>query len=167
VKRIGHKDDLGLGAKPPRAANREALLYVEDDESNYRVAELRLNAGYELVRAADAEQTCRVLRERGPSLSAILMDIELRGSDLNGVELTKLIRGKSNELKLPSYAQGAPVLPNVPIIFVTAHGAKYSDAQLLSAGADKVIPKPVDFAALNLALTQLHLSRATRQRARR
>jgi CheY-like chemotaxis protein len=167
VKRIGHKDDPGLGANPPRATNRDTLLYVEDDDSNYRVAELRLSTGYELLRAVDAEQACRILRERGPSLSAILMDIELRGSDLNGVELTKLIRGKNIERGLPSYAQSVPVLPNAPIIFVTAHGAKHSDAQLLLAGADKVIPKPVDFAALNLALTQLHLSRATRTRSRR
>jgi CheY-like chemotaxis protein len=167
MKRIGHKDDPGLGANTPRAAHRDPLLYVEDDDSNYRVAELRLSAGYDLVRATDAEQTCRILRERGSSLAAILMDIELRGSDLNGVELTKLIRGKNIERSLPGYAQPIPALPNVPIIFVTAHGAKYSDAQLMLAGGDKVIPKPVDFAALNLALTQLHLTRATRSRTRR
>ncbi|HEX5658408.1 MAG TPA: response regulator [Polyangiales bacterium] len=163
MKRIGHKDDPGLGGTPPRAVHREALLYVEDDDSNYRVAELRLSVGYALSRAHDAFEACRTLREHGSSLSAILMDIELRGSDLNGVELTKLIRGKPIERALPSYAVGLPALPNVPIIFVTAHGAKYPDAHLLFAGGDKVIPKPVDFAALNLALTQLHLSRVKRR----
>lgn len=167
MKRIGHKDDPGIGSAPPRVGKRDALLYVEDDESNYRVAELRLSTGYELHRALDAQQACRVLRARGSELAAILMDVELRGSDLNGVQLTRLIRGKRAELRLPAYADDLPVLPNVPILFVTAHGAKYSEAELLLAGGDKVIAKPVDFGALNLALTQLHLTRATRAKPRR
>jgi CheY-like chemotaxis protein len=166
MKRIGHKDDPGLGRSPPRTTPREQLLYVEDDDSNFRVADLRLSTVYELIRAENSEQACRVLRDRGDELSAILMDIELRGSDLNGVDLTKLIRGKRAELTLPAYAQATPTLMQVPIIFVTAHGAKYSDAHLLFAGGDKVISKPVDFSALNLALTQLHLSRAARGKRR-
>jgi hypothetical protein len=36
----------------------------------------------------------------------------------------------------------------------------------LLAGGDKVIPKPIDFGALNLALTQLHLARMAHKRKR-
>jgi CheY-like chemotaxis protein len=83
---------------------------------------------------------------------------------MNGVELAQLLRGKTpSRAALPEYARGIPSL-STPIIFVTAHGAKYSDAQLLLAGGDKIIPKPIDFGALNLALTQLHLSRMKRKR---
>jgi CheY-like chemotaxis protein len=143
-------------SSPARA--KELLLYVEDDDDNWMVAELRLRNTYELVRAASAEQACRLLAQRGEEFAAILMDIELRGSDLNGVELTQFLRGKSRRTQLPAYTKAVPVL-SVPILFVTAHGAKYTDELLLQAGANKVIPKPINFGELNLALTQLHLER--------
>jgi CheY-like chemotaxis protein len=164
MKRIGSSNEAEPGApQRPRVLRREQILYVEDDDSNWRVAELRLNTGYDLRRADSAEAACRFIKQSGAELTAILMDIELRGSELNGVDLTKLIRGKRAELEqVPSYARDLPTLPQTPIIFVTAHGARYTDAQLLAAGGDKVIAKPVDFGALSIALTQLHLSRAAR-----
>ncbi len=167
MKRIGSSRDADFDRGPPSVRPvRELLLYVEDDDSNWQVAELRLASAYELLRASTSAEACRVLAARGHELSAILMDIELRGSELSGVELTKAIRGKRVTAELPAYARELPTLPHTPIIFVTAHGAKYSEAQLLLAGGDKVIAKPVDFGALSLALTQLHLSRATRPKRR-
>lgn len=163
MKRIGtQKVDSG----PSKASQRDIVLYVEDDDDNWTVASLRLGHAYELIRATNADEAYRVLLQQGSDLSAILMDIELRGSELNGVELTKLIRGKLT----PS--AGRFVMPlsaaarSVPIIFVTAHGAKYSEAELHQAGAEQVIGKPVDFSALSLALTQFHLARAARSRKR-
>jgi CheY-like chemotaxis protein len=161
VKKIGTRSDERHSSRtsslrPP--VRREVLLYVEDDDDNWRVAQLRLSEGYELIRARNAAEACRALEYRGTELSAILMDIELRGSDLDGVQLTQLVRGKAPRGTLPAYARGVSAL-NTPIIFVTAHGAKYGDTQLILAGGDKVISKPIDFGALNLAITQLHLSR--------
>lgn len=150
-----------LAAREPR--RRDLVLYVEDNDDNWHIAQLRLRDGYELVRAADAREACRVLRERAADLSAVLMDIELRGSELNGLELVELLRGKRSRAMAPEYARELPALA-APILFVTAHGAKYSDERLLAAGGDKVISKPVDFGALSLALTQLHLSSAARHR---
>ena len=149
--------------RPRDLRRRELVLYVEDNDDNWHVAKLRLSDGYELVRAVDAREACQVLRTRGADLSAVLMDIELRGSDLNGLELTELWRGKCARGSVPEFARELPALL-APIIFVTAHGAKYADATLLAAGGDKVIAKPVDFGALSLALTQLHLSSAARHR---
>jgi CheY-like chemotaxis protein len=162
MKKIGEKPESRSSWAPVRA-DREQILYVEDDDDNFRVAELRLGEVYDLVRAVDSDGACRELRSRGSKLAAILMDIELRGSELNGVELTELIRGKLSRDGLPLHTRNVPVL-DIPIIFVTAHGAKYADTLLLRAGGDKVIPKPVDFGALSLALTQLHLSRIQRRR---
>lgn len=141
---------------------RELILYVEDDDDNWLVAELRLRAAYELLRATTSEQACRLLTQRGSELAAILMDIELRGSELNGVALTELLRGRHGRAGLPAYAQAVPTL-STPVLFVTAHGAKYSDAQLLAIGANAVIPKPVNFGELNIALTRLHLQRAQKR----
>jgi CheY-like chemotaxis protein len=161
MKKIGTKSEPGAQVPP---AHRELLMYVEDDDDNFRVAHLRLSDCYELLRAKSSSEACRLVDARGAELSAILMDIELRGSEMNGVELTQLLRGKPpSRAALPDYARGIASL-TTPIIFVTAHGAKYSDTQLLLAGGDKVIPKPIDFGALNLALTQLHLSRMAQKR---
>jgi CheY-like chemotaxis protein len=136
-----------------RSQPRELLLYVEDDEENWEVAEYRLAAGYQIVRARDAVEACAALRTHGGALYGILMDIELRGSDLNGIELTELFRGKRTH-DLPLYARNLPTVTR-PIIFVTAHGARYTDVELMLFGADSVIAKPVDFAALSRALDSL------------
>lgn len=158
MRRIGSQARDGV-----RSAPREQLLYVEDDDSNWQVAELRLGRSYDLVRASSDEQACKVLAARGGQLAAILMDIELRGSQLDGLQLTQLIRGKLERSRLPAYATGVPVL-DVPVIFVTAHGADYPGPALFAAGGQRVLGKPVDFSALTLALTQFHLERMGRRR---
>ena len=163
MKKLDNKFQLASHLKPREPRRRDLVLYVEDNDDNWHVAKLRLSDGYELVRAVDAREACRVLRARGAELSAVLMDIELRGSDLNGLELTELLRGKRPRATAPEFARDLPTLA-APIIFVTAHGAKYTDATLLAAGGEKVIAKPVDFGALSLALTQLHLSSAAKHR---
>lgn len=136
---------------------RELLLYVEDDDENWDVAELRLGASYTMLRAKSSEQACRVVRERGKELTAILMDIELRGSELDGTELVELFRGKRLSRELPAYARDLSPVTR-PIIFVTAHGARYSDVELMLFGADRVIAKPVNFAALTMALASLQVA---------
>jgi len=140
----------------------DTLLYVEDDDENWDVAEYRLSKGYHMVRAATSEQACQQVRQRGRGIAVILMDIELRGSELNGIELTELFRGKRLTRPLPAYALDLPPVTQ-PIIFVTAHGARYTDVELMLFGADKVIAKPVDFTALNLAVSSLQLARAPRR----
>src|SRR4051812_16758177 len=87
-------NDGGRGTRRPSLADgirKELLLYVEDDDDNWEVAELRLSKSYDLVRAATDEQACRLIRERRAEIDVILMDIELRGSELNGFELTELL----------------------------------------------------------------------------
>lgn len=144
--------------RPSLAAGprKELLLYVEDDDDNWEIAELRLAKNYDLVRAATDEQACRLIRERKSEIDVILMDIELRGSELNGVELTELLRGNrlAGREYLPAYARDLPAVSK-PVVYVTAHGARYTSVQLLLSGADKVITKPVNFSDLQLALTEL------------
>lgn len=174
---------VSLSAVRPVQPKLETVLYVEDEDDNWQIAKLRLGHAYDLLRARNAEEACQIVTEfsrlasaapggsppaststRKAELSAILMDIALSGSEFNGVELTEILRGKRAKDRLPEYAKNVPVLTSTPIIFVTAHVSKYSDTMLLRAGGDRVIPKPVDFAALSLALTQLHLARLQQRR---
>ena len=135
---------------------RELLLYVEDDDDNWEVAELRLSMNYDMIRAATDEEACRLISERKEDIDVILMDIELRGSQLNGVELTALLRGDrlAHRGNIPEYARNLPAISK-PVVYVTAHGARYTSKQLLLSGADKVIYKPVNFPDLQEALSEL------------
>jgi len=152
VKRIGHAEVLGVPKRLPR------LLYVEDDDDNWRVTELRLGRSYDLLRAKDDRAACEIMSQPG-KLYAILMDIELRGSQLNGIELTKLIRGTLTDRRLPDYARSVPLL-EVPVLFVTAHGGTvYPRSNLLACGADDVLGKPINFTRMSLALTKLYVDR--------
>jgi CheY-like chemotaxis protein len=137
---------------------RQMLLYIEADEENWRLAKNRLVDRYDLVRAASAEQACELLSRRGREFAAILMDVELRGSELTGADLSALLRGRATRDDLPEYARLVPRL-DIPIIFAIAQGAQFSDARLEEAGATRAITKPVDFNALNLAIAQAHLER--------
>ena len=136
---------------------RDVVLYVEDDDQNFEVARLRLSRGYELLHAKTDERACEILRSRGQDLSAILMDIELKDSVLDGVALVKLLR-QGESADTPSFARDLPAV-RAPIFYVTAHASVLGGKELLSTGAVKVVSKPVDFAELTLALTQIHLSR--------
>jgi CheY-like chemotaxis protein len=162
LKRVSPLELERRSNTPSVAEERELILYVEDDDENWDVAQLRLGASYTMLRAATSEQACELLREHGARIGLIFMDIELRGSELNGTELTEIFRGKSLARALPAYAYDLPVVTR-PIIFVTAHGARYSDVELMLFGADLVIPKPVNFMSLSLALGSLPLARGRKR----
>lgn len=153
------RTDLQRRATPSSLSGREVLLYVEDDDDNWEVAQLRMSASYELLRARNAEEACSLWRERGGEISLVLMDIELRGSDLNGVELTQLLRGEPVSGKtLPAYARNLRPCGR-PIVFVTAHSARHTKVRLMLAGAEQVIAKPVNFEDLQAAVAELTESR--------
>ena len=140
------------------AVPRRLILYVEDDATNRRVAVARLDKTYDLVFAISDREACQALSNIHAVPSLILMDIELKGSRLNGIDLTKLVRGKLVGASLPDYAASVPTL-TVPIIFVTAYGHLDRRSELFAAGADEVIQKPVDFVALHTAITRVYLRR--------
>jgi CheY-like chemotaxis protein len=140
------------------AVVRPRVLYVEDNDDNWRVAELRVSRSYNLVHASSDRIACEMLCQPG-KLYAVLMDIELRGSTLNGIQLTQLLRGRLPVRSLPDYAQRVPV-SRVPIVIVTAYGDRHSRSELIAAGASDVMLKPVDFTRLNLTLAQLYIDRA-------
>lgn len=147
----------------PQGVQRQLpLLYVEDNDDNWEVVKLRMNRTYELKRAATDREACASLA-RADEFYAVLMDIELSGSRLNGIQLTRLLRGTLPEAERLSYAQNVPA-SSVPVLFVTAYGSAYTREELLAAGADGVLFKPVDFTKLSLALTNCHLNRATKHR---
>jgi CheY-like chemotaxis protein len=142
----------------PQPRNLPWVLYVEDEEDNWIVTELQLRRRFQLTWARDDREACEQLRKAPQPPHAILMDIQLRGAALDGIQLTRALRGMAEGSELPEYVRGLSQLA-APIIFVTAYGARYSEQELLAAGGSAVINKPVDFVALSLALTSEHLQR--------
>jgi CheY-like chemotaxis protein len=140
---------------------KQAVLYVEDDPDNHQVARARLASKYDVLIAPSDRDACELLTKYGPKIILILMDIELKGSVLDGVALTRLLRGKLDAGKIPHYAVSTSAI-EIPILFVTAYGQRFSQDELLGAGADAVIQKPIDFVRLQTAMTRAHLSRMNR-----
>jgi CheY-like chemotaxis protein len=127
------------------------LLYVEDEDSNWEIAQLGLRDKYDLERARNAREAFDLLRIH--KFDAVLMDIQLMDSEFNGIEITQIMRNRFDG-ELPHYAQSLE-LSDVPVIFVTAFKETYSREALELAGGNELIPKPVDFIRLSLAISRL------------
>lgn len=130
------------GSRPQPAL--PTILYVEDEDENWTVAELRLRGRFRMVRAATDQEAVRVVRELHQGLHAVLMDIQLRGSELDGIKLCRLFRGSLDDAELPAFAKGCPTI-TAPIVFVTAYGLRHSEQELRGLGGHMLITKPVDF----------------------
>ena len=133
---------------------KPSVLYVEDNAINSKVVMFGLRGAYDVSVAVDAQEACELMRTSDGRFVAILMDIELQGSDLDGIELTRLFRGKLDTDGLPEYAVGLPVT-HVPIIIVTAYLERYPEDYLSDAGASACLGKPVDLSGLRLLLADL------------
>ncbi len=144
LQRLRAPDKRGSGAPKPR------VLYIEDEDPNWEVTEFMLRAQYELVRAVNARET--FARLRASKFDLILMDIQLQGSDLDGIQITQILKGRYTKA-VPGYAQG--LVADCPILFVTAYEARYQRQELIEAGGDELITKPVDRTRLLLALSKL------------
>src|SRR4051812_7507392 len=161
MKKIGPARPI----QEPGGVAKPTLLYVEDEDENWHVTEMRLRDRYHLVRAVDDQEACRLAREVGPKLYAVLMDIQLKGSRLDGIQLCRLFKGKlstDQRRDLPPYAADVPEL-QAPLFFVTAYGARYQEDELKAAGGTWLITKPVDFVRLTLALANVSAKAAFHQ----
>jgi CheY-like chemotaxis protein len=149
--------DNGLWRTAPGGeskAERPALLYVEDDAQNRLVAGQRLGESYELLMAPDDREACELVKAHHDRIGCVLMDIQLQGSVLSGLDLCRLMRGLPLSMAVPAFAQGIPVL-RVPIIFLTSYGSLFADKELTATGGNYLFAKPIDFDRLSTMLKQL------------
>jgi CheY-like chemotaxis protein len=152
------KLDSPKPAVPEGSRNRPAILYVEDEDANWRLAMKALAEHYELTRARNSTEAFELIKAR--SFRAILMDIQLRDSELDGTEIVRVLRGNAMAKRtLASLGIRVDAIP--PIIFVTAYAARYTTEDLITIGGDDVIHKPVDLWQLHLAITRCIAAAAT------
>jgi len=144
----------------PAPVHKKVVLYVEDDPLNREVTRDRLCKKYEVFLASNDIEACIMLNRMQSDLDIILMDIELKGSTLDGLQLVSLLRGKLDRNGIPGYAKQMPILTRPVIILVTAFTERFSKQDILQTGADKLITKPIDFVELEMAMTQMHIQKA-------
>jgi len=102
----------------------QKILIIEDDPAIARgLKDNFLNAGYDVVHAADGEAGLELALESGAH--CILLDIMLPG--LNGYEICQAVRREKIE---------------VPIIMLTAKGKEEDVIRGLEMGADDYVTKP-------------------------
>lgn len=137
----------------------QSILYVEDEDTNWEVAQLWLRDKFTLTRAKSDREVFELLEKE--QFDLILMDIQLSGSILNGVDITKILRGRGMG-QVPTFAENVDC-KDARIIFVTAYSARYSRNELVEAGGDEMLAKPVNFRRLSMAISKLLVADAQGQ----
>ena len=113
------------------------ILIVDDEAKMRRVLELQLTgAGYEVTKAASAEDGLKALDMpgTGPDFALALTDLRLPGID--GVEFLRRIRRR---------------FPSLPVIVMTAFGTVETAVEAMKSGASDYLLKP--FALDDLMIT--------------
>jgi two-component system cell cycle response regulator DivK len=104
------------------------ILIVEDNEKNLKLVRDVLQAkGYVTIEAGTAEEGIDLARERSPGL--ILMDIHLPG--MSGIEALKALRAEA-------------ATASIPVIAITASVMKESVREVMAAGFNAFIEKPIN-----------------------
>ena len=104
------------------------ILIVEDNEKNLKLVRDVLQVkGYQTLDAGTAEIGIELAREKKPDL--VLMDIQLPG--MNGIDALKALRAD-------------PATAAIPVVAITASVMQTDRQQIVGAGFDGFIEKPVN-----------------------
>jgi two-component system cell cycle response regulator DivK len=104
------------------------VLIVEDNEKNLKLVRDVLQVkGYETLDAGTAEAGIAIARDRKPDL--VLMDIQLPG--MSGIDALKALRAN-------------PATAAIPVVAITASVMQNDRQQIVGAGFDGFIEKPVN-----------------------
>jgi two-component system, sensor histidine kinase and response regulator len=108
--------------------NPARILVVDDDPRNIRLLESLLQSGeYQVLKATDGKQACRMVTEDDPHL--VLLDAMM--PEMNGFEVCRWIRSR-------------PGTALLPVVMVTALNASEEKVRALDFGADDFLTKPIN-----------------------
>ena len=102
-------------------------ILVVDDEADIRllICGILKDEGYETREAGNSTQALAAIRSRQPTL--VVLDIWLQGSELDGLEILKVIRKE---------------LPSLPVVMISGHGNIETAVAAIKIGAYDFIEKP-------------------------
>lgn len=149
------------GWTPPpstEADGRALVLYVDIDDASFAETSERLRRAYKLIRATKDREACAAIRAHHEDLVAVLLDVDMPGSVLDGILLTRILRGRVPAMAVPPFARDLPSL-DVPIVLVTSRSDSYADEDMRRYGGDRLMQKPLEIHKLTLVLTDWQLAR--------
>lgn len=115
------------------------ILVIEDHPAELRLAHHVLSAaGHEVVDAAAAEQAFERIREDRPDV--ILLDMNLPGMD--GLTLARRLKSH-------------PETRDIHIVAVSSYPERYPKAEVLRAGCDAYLAKPLSTRTLPQQLSDI------------
>lgn len=129
-----------------------ATVLVTDDEASYRnmIKTVLEDAGFEVLPASSGQQALEIILRR--AVDVAVLDLMMPGMD--GRELMARLHKK---------------LPELPVVFLTAHGSIASAVAAVKDGAADYLTKPLPHVddLLNTVERVLELSRLKRQQTRK
>lgn len=132
-----------------RGKDRFVILCVEDEDQLRRdIADELVEAGHEVIEAADGETALAILAQSRPDL--ILCDISMPGC--NGYAVLEAVQARG-----PDYA-------DIPFVFLSALADPRQIVHGKRIGADDYLVKPIDYDLL-LATVEARLRQVERIRA--
>lgn len=106
---------------------KKQILVVDDEIGALTLIGIMLErGGFSVLKAKDAKTALSVLDQNTPDL--IILDVMMPG--MNGIELCKVIRDRSDT-------------DQVPVLILSARGDAESIMRGIEAGANDYLPKPI------------------------
>ncbi|MFX0177805.1 MAG: PleD family two-component system response regulator [Candidatus Hodarchaeota archaeon] len=107
------------------------ILYIEDNELERKTVDMYFKRkGVDIKSIETSEEGLEILKVSTPQ--AILLDIDLKTSNINGDKLCQMLKSR------PQYS-------TIPIILISAVISEIEKREILtSSGADDIILKPID-----------------------
>ena len=102
-------------------------ILVVDDEADIRalICGILKDEGYETREAGNSTEALAAIRARRPTM--VVLDIWLQGSELDGIEMLKIIQRE---------------LPDLPVVMISGHGTIETAVAAIKIGAYDFIEKP-------------------------
>jgi len=102
-------------------------ILVIDDEADIRMLMCGIlkDEGYDTREAGTSSEALAAIRSRQPTL--VILDIWLQGSELDGLEILRIVRRE---------------LPNLPVVMISGHGTVETAVAAIKIGAYDFIEKP-------------------------
>jgi DNA-binding NtrC family response regulator len=109
------------------------ILIVDDEARMQRIFEINLSPKYEVLTSGDGEEALQIARTK--NITLMVTDLKMPG--MSGMTLLKEVR---------------KVLPNLPIIIMTAYGTVQSAVQAMKDGVVDYILKPIKMDEMELLI---------------
>ncbi len=117
---------METGSIEEKEKQKKTILIAEDDETSFFYLKFILTKENINILYAQSGQEAIDFCEKHPEIDLILMDIKMAG--MGGIEATKKIKAR---------------FPDLPIIAQTAYALSSDKENILKAGCDDYITKPI------------------------